>query len=203
MIIGLTGYARSGKDTVAAILNDLAGYERRAFADPLKKIALACDPLIPTTAADHVRLSHYVAALGWEDAKANPEVRRFLQALGTEGVRENLGDDAWIRAWELTLTPGRRYAVTDVRFPNEAHAIKATGGVVWRIYRPGVEPPNKHASELLVDEIPIDETIINDGTLDDLREAVREALAEQETKYLESRKLTRDDLRAQDNGFPG
>mgnify|MGYP006283771541 FL=1 len=36
MIIGLTGYAQSGKDTVASLLVEHYGYERVAFADKIR-----------------------------------------------------------------------------------------------------------------------------------------------------------------------
>jgi dephospho-CoA kinase len=38
MIIGLTGYAQSGKDTVANILVENYGYQRVAFADPIRAL---------------------------------------------------------------------------------------------------------------------------------------------------------------------
>jgi hypothetical protein len=47
-LVGLVGYARSGKDTFAAAL----GYRRLAFADPLKELALAVNPLAAGSHAD-------------------------------------------------------------------------------------------------------------------------------------------------------
>ena len=42
MIIGLTGYKGSGKDTAASHLVEKYGFTRVAFADKLKKSAAAC-----------------------------------------------------------------------------------------------------------------------------------------------------------------
>ena len=48
MLVGITGYAGSGKDTAAlALLNN--GFERRAFADPLRAGLLGIDPWLPVT----------------------------------------------------------------------------------------------------------------------------------------------------------
>lgn len=165
-VIGLTGYARSGKDSVAAVLAEY-GYRRAAFADALKDIA---------------------TAIGWDGSKgALPNCgrcgmlqgRRLLQVLGSEGCREHLGDDVWIRALERKLTPGLRWAISDVRYLNEAEAIRRMGGEVWRVSRPGTAPDG-HASETGVDEITPDRTIYNYSTLEDLAVSVRHALPQGE-----------------------
>ena len=44
--VALMGRAGAGKDTVASILTEHRGYARVAFADPLKEMALAVDPII-------------------------------------------------------------------------------------------------------------------------------------------------------------
>ena len=46
MIIGLTGYARSGKDTVAQILVDKFGFTRVAFADPIRDFCYQVNPIV-------------------------------------------------------------------------------------------------------------------------------------------------------------
>lgn len=45
-LIGLTGLARSGKDTVGAMLVERYGYTRVAFADGIRDAALALDPIV-------------------------------------------------------------------------------------------------------------------------------------------------------------
>ena len=46
MIIGLTGYAQSGKDSVADILVKNYGYTRIAFADPIRKLLYETNPAV-------------------------------------------------------------------------------------------------------------------------------------------------------------
>ena len=84
-LIGLVGKKRAGKDTVAATLVEGFGFVRYAFADPLKAASLAADPLVPIWGGHH-RLSVVVRVLGWERAKENPEVRRFLQRPAHESL---------------------------------------------------------------------------------------------------------------------
>lgn len=171
-MIGLAGYAQSGKDTVGGILVEEYGFERVAFADKLRACALALDPLIPYVSHSHnsrVRLSWLINAIGWEDAKVMyPEVRRLLQVLGTEVGRDLIYPNVWVDAVCRDLHPGVDYVFTDVRFPNEAERIQDMGGSVWRIDRTGTRPVNPHASETALDEWVYDYVVFNTGTLDNL-----------------------------------
>lgn len=67
--------------------------------------------------------------------------------------------------------------MTDTRFTVEADWVRAQGGVIWRIERPGVAPVREHVSEMGTIYIKSDRVIINDGTLDELRAQVGAELA--------------------------
>ena len=173
MIIGLSGYARSGKDEVAKILVEDYGYTRVAFADKIRELLLDTNPLIK----DGFRIESVVNAYGWEQAKVLfPEIRRLLQDLGV-GARKTFKETFWVdqvidqfgHSWWGYDT---NVVVTDVRFINEAIAIKGKGGKIWRIKRPGVEPVNNHISERDMDGYQPDMILKNEGTLEDLRTLV-------------------------------
>lgn len=170
MIIGLCGYAQSGKDSIADYLTRHRGFYRLAFADALKGLALDTNPWI-ATASGHRRLADIVADIGWEFAKRNPEVRQFLQDLGV-GVRNRIGDDTWLGVVQRGEPWYSRLVITDVRFPNEAEWIKQVGLLV-RVERPGVGPVNGHVSESAIAHIMPDAIVQNDGTLDQLHDRVR------------------------------
>lgn len=159
--IAITGRARSGKDTAAKALIAL-GWQRVAFADGVREMAYAIDPNVITTGGATYRLTYVVSRIGWDAAKEHDDVRRFLQRLGTEGVRDHLGRHAWI---DLAMRKATAASVfTDARFPNEADAIRTAGGIVVRIVRPGVEAVAEHISETAMDAYPVDAEIVNDGT---------------------------------------
>lgn len=163
-IIGLSGYARAGKDTVADILCSRYGFTRVAFADKVRELAQDIDPILDNNGT---RLHSYLKWHGWEDSKAHPEVRHFLQTLGV-AVRNTLGPFAWVQA-AMNDRPPSPVVFSDVRFPNEADAILLKGGEVWRVTRPGTGPVNHHISESAMDDYPtIARHINNDGTLEDL-----------------------------------
>jgi hypothetical protein len=166
-VIGLSGYARAGKDTVASIICEYANFEQRSFATPLKAMLAALDPRI----GGRRRVSDLLCFHDWEGAKGNPEVRRLLQRLGTEAGRRILGDDIWIDTLFHAHSSGR-IVVSDVRFPNEAEAIKDRGGIMVRISRPGYGPVNGHPSETALDSFDFDAHIMNDGSIDDLHGSV-------------------------------
>ena len=169
MIIGLTGYAQSGKDSVADILVKNHGYKRIAFADKIKELLYETDPFVK---GDY-HLKSLVNAYGWDIVKKNDEVRRMLQNMGM-AARKTFGEDFWVEQALSNLHSFENYVVTDVRFTNEANKIKFIGGRLWRIKRPGVEPVNDHVSESEMDGYKVDQIIVNRGTLQELEELVNE-----------------------------
>lgn len=135
-LVGLAGWARSGKDTAAGALVAL-GYQRRGFADALKDLALR---------------------IGW-DGRKDDTGRQLLQELGV-GCRDVLGADVWVNA--LMHTIDGPTVITDVRFPNEVAAIADHAGVVVRVVRTGVRPARGHLSETALDDVMLP-TIVNDA----------------------------------------
>jgi hypothetical protein len=172
MIIGLSGYARSGKDTVAELLCLNYGYSRHAFADQIKKVLYRLNPIIGATMkGDVCHLNEEMLYNDWDYLKDNTDVRRLMQVLGTEIGREMFGDNVWVDL-AFKHIKAEDVVFTDVRFPNEADAIRNAGGQVWRINRLNHEPINDHSSETAMDEYAFDHTIKNNGTLDDLSDEV-------------------------------
>lgn len=168
MIIGLSGYAQTGKDTVAKFLVDNYGFTRVAFADKLRDVAYGLNPIVKPG----LRLKDAVDEMGWDKAKTRiPEVRNVLQNLGL-AVRENLGFDTWVNAALNTAAQTEDLVITDVRFINEADAIRERGGKIWRVIRPGVDAVNAHVSETQMDGYPFDELIFNDRDIRELENTV-------------------------------
>lgn len=178
-IVGLMGYAGSGKDAAAqALVED--GWRRDAFADRMRAMLYALNPIVFVDQfGGYERLRALVGFDGWDRVKRDvPEVRELLQRLGTEAGREILGENVWVdalmNAWERAVCA--RTVVTDVRFPNEYRAIREAGGLLVRIERPGVEAVNGHASEHALRDFVPDVVIENGGTLADLHASIRLAI---------------------------
>lgn len=190
LIIGLCGYAGSGKDTAAQGLLWTGEWAHASFAAKLKDFLAAANPLVPVyrgmpgyeafnladTEPVHVRYSEYVEEVGLETAKENPEVRALLQRVGTDAGRKVLGEDVWVDA-ALNDLPMGHVVFTDVRFPNEAAAIQDAGGYIIRVNRPGHGPANGHVSETALDGFPFDAEITNSGSRRDLHAALNQVIA--------------------------
>lgn len=175
-LIGLSGYARSGKDTVADFLCRMHAFDKMAFADPMREALLTLNPNIDLNGY-RVTLQQAVDAVGWEGIKPlSNEMRPLLQRFGTEVCRHMFGQDIWVNTTMRRIKPNQKVVIADVRFENEADAIRKAGGVVWRIERPGIDPANAHASEHALDDYEFDLVIWNNGTLNDLKAKVEQAL---------------------------
>lgn len=128
-------------------------------------------------------------------AARNMTVRDFLQKLGTEAMRDGLHTNVWVNAlfadykavvkeWDElgndTLVEYPNWILTDTRFPNELEAVKERWGISIRVARPDMQSLQAmvpaHASETALDNVEFDYEIINDGSIDDLIEKVKQIL---------------------------
>jgi len=175
LIIGFHGKKYSGKDSAASALTGL-GWRRIAFADPVKDAVYRLNPLVwhEGTAQE---LAALVDELGWDEAKRIPDVRSYVQRMGSEVGRDLIGRNTWVNLALYNLAPEGRYVLPDVRYPNESIALRALGGRVIRIIRPGLpDDGDTHSSEAGLSDELVDWTIYNNGTLETLRTAVLEAV---------------------------
>lgn len=171
VIVGLCGYGRCGKDSTAGILGRLYGYEKRAFADKVREFAEAVDAYLPEIGETYTQI---VKRMGYEAAKEKHQcVRDYLVKIG-HCARTVFYDSIWIDM-ALERDRPRLLAISDVRYPNEADRIRALGGVVWRITRPGCVPKHKTEAES-IPKVRCDAEISNDGTFADLEIEVKRLL---------------------------
>lgn len=168
MIIGLSGYKQSGKDALADELVKL-GFVKLGMSDILHECMLTLDPIVQVKNGGVVRYSTLVDEVGYVAAKEVPEVRRLLQAFGTDVGRKMLGENVWADAVALKLDRMTGdVVVTGIRFPNEAQIIEDRGLLV-RVERPGFTG-DAHESEHALDDYPFPMVIQNDGPLERLCE---------------------------------
>jgi hypothetical protein len=168
-IIGLSGRMGAGKDAAADIIQRIQpGRARRSFAGSVKAVASI---VLGTTLAEQTSPDgKQRIPPGFDKTNA-----AYQQIIG-QGLRDLLGPDVWIRG---VLSPAEQtpLLITDVRYPNEAAAIKAAGGVIIRIERDtqvhaAAGRSTNHPSETALDGWEFDYTVWNNGDLDQLEESL-------------------------------
>jgi hypothetical protein len=180
-IIALSGFARSGKDEAAKVLVEEFGFTQVAFADKLREVLYALNPMVGVEGEpyegglDYIGVQDVIDKYGWggyKETEYGREIRRLLQRLGTEAGRQTLWDSIWIDAALTGLAPDARVCIGDCRFKNEAEAVRERGGKIVRVTRHGVGPANDHISEHALDDFDFDHYLNNNGSLDDYRRSV-------------------------------
>jgi len=161
-IVGIVGAAGSGKDTLASWLQEY-DYRPIAFADPIHQFIRT---VFPTAT----------------------KPRKVYQDIGAS-VRA-ADPDAFVNVVIDKIARGGKWAITDVRYVNEAQAIQDVGGVLVGLksdisirrervlLRDGIADSLIHPSEVMVDLL-WDRCIIcydNVGTLDEFETWARKDL---------------------------
>ena len=136
-IIGISGLARSGKDTLFKFLSEKlkssnVSSKRLAFADELKE---ECDDF----------LKKNIGISAFTEINTEKEIiRPFLVCYGTK-VRRRLDKNCWINRLSNKLKSiNQDYIfITDVRYENEIEWVKSQGGKTIHIERHGNIAPNE------------------------------------------------------------
>lgn len=178
-VIGLTGAAGSGKSAVAQRIVEEWGGHRYPFASPLKRMLQCLIEGQGSGLATAIRMVSGDLKEVPTDYLGGHSPREAMQTLGTEWGRA-LSPKLWVDAWRRSIEREELFAsvdgetvlivADDVRFPNEVGAIKALGGIIVRIDRPGAGLTGAaalHASEA-GDLGEPDMTITNTGDLPQL-----------------------------------
>lgn len=241
-IIGVSGKIKSGKDTIALLmqlhfynenemivfrdrqralldvseamdkagyLNDASGWKIKKFAYKLKLIismltGIPIDDLEKAEVKDSklgeewAYLIYYslennitkrVNPHRWKDFEPNRTknytVRELLQYLGTELFRNQLHENVWLNALFADYNEKSKWIITDVRFVNEAEAIKKRGGLLIRVNNPEYKPyKGEHESETQLDDYKGFDVIVNNN-----KEHGLNSLSEQVKGILKTKKL--------------
>lgn len=170
-VICISGKARHGKDTLAGMLNEqltAKGYRvlTTHFGDLVKYI---CEKFF-----------------NWDGTK-DEKGRTLLQYVGTDVVRKqrpSYWTDFVVSVLELFPNEWDYVLIPDCRFPNEVECFIEHGmdTTLIRINRPNfvsnLTPEQlKHPSETAMDDYSPNLYVINDGTLKDLSNSIKDILA--------------------------
>jgi hypothetical protein len=184
--IGLSGFAQSGKTTVANYIEANYGFRRQHIAEPLRDMLRT---LLRRFGMKDARIDEYLTGHLKETIIPYLGVtsRHAQITLGTEWGRELINNDLWAKLWSIEAERSFGNAMNDsVRFPNEERVIHSTRGFTILIDRNGTKPAafkwkwlgrflyqkfglmwGVHDSER-TDRLDPDYVVPNNGSLDEL-----------------------------------
>jgi len=202
MIVGLVGFIGSGKDTVAKQFVQ-QGCVQDSFAGPLKDMCstvFGWDREMIEGETVESRDFRETPDIFWSKKLGIPNFtpRLALQLIGTEVLRNHFSQDIWLNSLEYRIRRNNEtncVVISDARFRNELDLIKSMGGVIIWVQR-GELPEwfdtaktaynnaisrkimetkyrDVHESEWNWAGYPVDFTIKNDGTLEELQDKVQ------------------------------
>jgi dephospho-CoA kinase len=157
-ILGLCGGIGSGKDTACEIAEEF-DFQKVGFADHLKA---TCQFLT----------GHDYTLRETKDSEVLPGVtgRKLLETIGQ--TMRNLDENFWVN--KLFEKHPENIAICDVRYENEVRAIKEKG-IVTKIIREGCQRTGHESDNW--EALKSDFCIINDGTLEEFKQEVRNLIA--------------------------
>lgn len=165
-LIGITGKAGAGKDTIADYFVKEHGYVRYSMADGLKH---ALNAMFGWT------MEHW-ANREWKeyvDPKFGKSPRQLAQTLGTEWGRKLVNEDLWIILAEDFIRASKKpVVIPDIRFDNEANLVHGLAGELIRVVRTDSAAVSAHQSEAGVTRW-VDWEFSNNGSIEELHHKLR------------------------------
>lgn len=170
-LIGITGYARSGKNTFADCLQKCSiDIQQFSFAAEIKYCV------------GEIFGREYIDWFADERKdniipKYGKSPRQLAILVGTELGRK-VHPDLWVEKLEATIKErdiihgGREISViTDVRFQNEVDWILHNKGLIYVVKKPGIGPANEHISEAIhdLDFYGKEKIVDNSSTIEELQ----------------------------------
>jgi hypothetical protein len=176
MIIGITGFKRSGKNTVCNYLSMKYGFTEYAFASPIKEISYK---LFDWNKEDDEQLKETI------DPKWGISRREFWQWFGTEAMQYHLPEEfpnyankigrrLWSEIFRNLYEKNKdiNYAISDFRFPHEQQLLTELNAITIKVVNRKLLNKDLHESEMHIETIKCDYTVFNETSFKDLYKQV-------------------------------
>lgn len=140
MLIGLTGFIGTGKNSVASFLIDNYDFYQDSYASTLKDICCVIfgwDREMIEGSTNESRVWREEIDVWWANKLGIPNFtpRLAMQLVGTDALRKHFHSDIWLLTLESRLIKGlgKDIVVSDARFINELQLVKKHNGVIINV----------------------------------------------------------------------
>lgn len=176
-VIALTGHKGAGKDTIAALVYDLIGPSVRtiAFADPIKTQIMKFFDLANTHQYDLFKRTDVEYQLS-DHLRHSVSGRHIVREIGMLMRSYNTFQFTEYVKDEINADPKSLWVITDLRFDNEYLLVKSFSGKIVKVFMPHESHKDMHITERGFDDELCNYVIQNDGTIEDLKEKVKNVL---------------------------
>lgn len=189
-LIGFAGRAGAGKSSAGDHVVAKYNFKRDAYAKTMKEAVALLFGIDLDILKGNITVKSQV------DPYWGVTYRQILQCFGTEAMRGAFGPHVWVKIlWRRYTDLITSLVIDDVRFKEEAIAIRERGGIIVQIVDPDKEPAELsfwekfktwfraghgvgHASEVQLPPELVDYVIINDGSKEQLGLAIDRVLGE-------------------------
>lgn len=163
MILVFGHQKQVGKDTAANAIADISVYTKKvSLAGPLYQICEIMSPDFESKAFYDVYPEKKMTPL---DSGFTP--RHLLIETGQK-LKEIYGKECWVKL-AVASKDYRDLIISDLRYKEEAEKLHEYGAVFVKVVRPGLEHTSDTADDDLLDWTGWDHTLVNDGTINDLK----------------------------------
>lgn len=201
-IIGLVGFIGSGKGSVAGYLCQQYNFAQDSFANSLKNVCsdiFNWPRHMLEGDTPESRAWREQPDLWWSEKLGIDDFtpRSALQQIGTNTIRDHFHKDLWILSLEnrIRINKDKNFVISDGRFWNELEFLKNNNAVIIEIKRNNYQEwaeiaaqantGNQHALKIMQTTYahvhpsewcwlgyPVDHTLYNTGSLEDLYKSI-------------------------------
>lgn len=168
MFVGIGHRKRVGKDALASLLvaelRKLGVLCRKtSLAEPLKRLAFRTFKWSGLQPGAYYEQEEHAAEREIVLPKIGLTPRQIWNVFGT-GVARQIHPDTWVHSFfDQEFQGSEVVIVPDVRFPNEAEAIKARGGILIKVEWDKI-PPSDSSIDHVLDDYQGWQIIFNNGS---------------------------------------
>ena len=170
----ILGHINSGKSVISKYLVEKYNFQQFALGDCVKEFVIEMMKLVKEEgfSDENIKIEDLY------DRSKKERYRSLMQKVSTDLVKKFFGQDIWINIVKEKIKKNNdsNLVINDIRFKNEFNAFNCVDDIdksnrkviSIRVVRKGKEIYSDHISEHDVDNVKVNYTIYNDGSIEDL-----------------------------------